>query len=232
VTLGPLRRCARWLARCALLKTTSPTSIRTSAYRPQEGAQPPVDPVNEKDTCVGFQLDLTLNPTLCASNSDCVTPETCDAGGTCSIPCTSDSDCSASGKTCGPNGVCWVEEQYTHALYRCERDSDCPPGANLKCRKNVWIKCNTCVTATWKLKGGPDGTSKRLFDVSSNPEEEERLNFVTCEDSSGQTLSPGVNNVKGVLEGDPGLGGDPSPSSGVSLKGWLSCMSSQCTTPY
>ena len=76
------------------------------------------------------------------------------------------------------------EGAATHGLYRCRSTSDCPTHPDsglpkLKCKKNVWMKCNQCVTAAWKLKALASGThdASFLFDMRSNPTEDDRLNF-------------------------------------------------------
>ncbi len=112
----------------------------------------------------------------------------------------------------------------TTAAYRCEKDGDCP--STLNCQSNVWVDCNRCEAATWKLKANNGGnTVTALFDLTSNPGEERRLNFLyeQCDEKlterTSTSLDPVYDDVIGPL------------STGV--EGWKSCVSNAaCTTPY
>gem|GEM_PF-4108777 len=88
---------------------------------------------------------------------------------------------------------------------------------------------NTCVPAAWKLKATATGQPTKLFDLTSNPEEEERLDFRTCKDSNNQTPS-GAAGVESKLEGDASQ--KTVPNMGL-LNGWLACVADDtCDTPY
>jgi hypothetical protein len=85
------------------------------------------------------------------------------------------------------------------ALYRCRTSSDCPRTDRvLECLPNVWTMCDRCVGAAWKLKANPNPSKTLLtglFDLKSNPEEEERLNFrfQNCDDSKPDVIDSSVD---------------------------------------
>ncbi len=70
------------------------------------------------------------------------------------------------------------------ALYRCRdanEDNECPDQpVQLDCQESVWIKCNKCsAPPQWKLRLKTNGNPADLFDLRTNPEEEELLD---CKD--------------------------------------------------
>ena len=147
-------------------------------------------------------------------------------------------------------------------LYQCRTSSDCPSGfgATLKCKKNVWVKCNACLKSTWKLRStaatggdpsipGPGSNPSKLFDTRSNPTEDERLNFhfqgCLKENGALRDLSaplPGPYDEEILRVENQLLNGDVQSSSATAadLQGWYNCISnvglpsgqSVCTTGY
>ncbi len=97
-------------------------------------------------------------------------------------------------------------------------DSECP--ANLKCKSNVWVKCNACSTnPQWKLKLNKDEQPIELFDLRSNPEEDPLLN---CLDPPYHPAFIGQKNE--IV----------TPTDAQPLTpGWRACVNDPtCTTPY
>jgi len=138
-----------------------------------------------------------------ASSCDaCVPPGVFCEGGTCSLL---RSNCSEA-RCVVTSGVCHVEDGNFVSngpcrrgagttpdmsaadcglltSERCRTDSDCGQTPNVRCFHDVAIRCGTCGAASWKARGNVTDTYgiitptvTELFDLHSNPEEDEQLN--------------------------------------------------------
>jgi arylsulfatase A-like enzyme len=123
--------------------------------------------------------------------------------------------------TGGCGGKACLDKNWYHPtgsadkhLYRCKQsNSECP--ASLKCTADVWIQCNTQVDETlWKLRtkqppASPPAThdKNRLFELKSNPSEDDDLNCHFAYESSSQVNYQRAlfNDLYGTTSGGSGL---------------------------
>jgi arylsulfatase A-like enzyme len=149
---------------------------KTVVRRPSAGAFGGVtgvcayDSQNPNETLAAFQEGGThaTRRVRGASATACVS----DAN--CNVPCT------ILGKVCNPGSG---DPRF---LTRCKSVKDC---AGDPCGDAATVTCNKCMTPRWKFRGPGNqvtpSTSDALFDLASNPEEDERLNLASNATFSG-----------------------------------------------
>jgi len=179
-------------------------------------------------SCVICDPDATGNP--CQNNWCRLEGRVCASSSEISQCDPTTGDPSTQGKDYCASFTPQMSASADHAAYRCEQNSDCPSG--LGCVKNLCVPCNRCEPATWKLKTTVSGGVTGLFDLSTNPGEEQRLNFIykqcDLETQTGQD-APAVTAVIDELRD-----ADPSAAkTDESVVDWAACVSDpNCTRAY
>jgi hypothetical protein len=129
--------------------------------------------------------------TGCETNADCL-GETCKVNGLFCVPIENIENCT--GGFSGDPALC-LPRDYA----RCTKKSS---SSTNECGSERWCmevvtKCTACSDAAWKLSAREDLTDYELFDLSSNPEESDRLN---CLAESSTPLVAVRTHLHGKLE--------------------------------
>lgn len=110
-------------------------------------------------------------------------------------------------------------DQPDTGLFSCQRSPDCPtpedPNVELECRRDVYIQCNKCIATKWKIRVKDSSETTDLYDLATNPTEDERMNCASATYASQLSDAFKTNG------------------NGAELSNWQDCVvNPNCVTPY
>lgn len=220
-----------------LAPPTSPTTWRDFVYASYKSDGKTI--VSADDWQPSLSGDRGVCAYEVASGSRRVLGSSCNA---CSVttPCDGTDWCKLPGRVCVSNdeddydvcdgnlgqpsgGTCLThafdQGDPAKALYPCKHgNNECPQGSNTVCKADVYIQCNRCETEpAWKLKAPKNaataGAAKGLFELKTNPTEEDAL------DCQGKGPDSDLKISEELFDDD---------ESGK-LKKWQTCMDNKDT---